>query len=233
MKKILLVLTILFGLNNLSADEVTDNKINLVKQLVYKQDILAGAIDMYITLYGTVPANVTAIKSANLLGSNFTYSGTMSINGANKEITLTDTVDAPEVYQSDYYINTTDRNKFSTPSVTGTSFSAVYPFTQKALYSYSLASNGVTVQPTAPASVNGTYWLNSITKHLYYFQGSWISLNVKKLYIVRDTAELPTTHNNNDGAIVLTTTTLTKYISNGTNWYAIPQAIPFTYNGAF
>lgn len=233
MKKILAILIIALSFNSLYANEVTENKLNLVKQLIYKQDILAGAVDMYITLYGTVPANITAIKSANLLGSNFSYSGTMSVSGTNKEITLTDTVSAPEVYQSDYFINTTDKNKYSTNSVSGSNFQAVYPFTQKALYSYSLASNGVTVQPTAPASVNGTYWLNSITKHLYYFQGSWISLNVKKLYIVRDTAELPTTHNNNDGAIVLTTTTLTKYISNGTNWYAIPQAIPFTYNGAF
>ena len=96
-----------------------------------------------------------------------------------------------------------------------------------------MGSNGVTVSPTAPVGTNGVTWLNSITKTLYFYASGWKSLNVKKLYIVRSTAELPIPANVNDGAIVLTTTSLVKYLYDGTSWQAIPQSIPFTYNGVF
>lgn len=231
MKK--LIVTLLTTLSLCFGDTITDNKINEISMLIKKQDLIAGAVDTYIALYGTIPANVNTLKTANLLGADVVYTGTLSVNGASKLILLSDTITAPETYQSDFYLNTNDRSKYSTHTVVGTSFNASYPFTSKATFSY-LSSSSMVVSPTAPSSpVNGTIWLNSLTKQIYYYASGWLSVNPRKLWIVRDIAELPTSASVNDGAIIHDGTNLSKYLHNGTTWILIPQAIPFTYNGTF
>ena len=146
---------------------------------------------------------------------------------------MSDTVSPAQDYQKDYYLNTTDRSKESTHTISGSTFTASYSFTSKAIFSY-LASSSMTVSPTAPSSpATGSLWLNSLTNQIYYYSSGWLSVNPRKLYIVRDASELPTAATVNDGAMVVTTSSLTKYLYNGTAWLVIPQSIPFTYNGTF
>lgn len=232
MKKLILILLTTLSLC-FSEETIVDNKINEITMLIKKQDHIAGAVDTYISMYGTIPANVNALKTANLLGADVVYTGTLSVNGVGKSIVLSDTVTAPETYQSDLYLNTNDRIKYSTHTVSGTNFSSSYPFTSKATFSY-LSSSTMIVSPTAPSSPsNGTVWLHSLTKQIYYYSGGWVSLNPRKLWILRNTAELPTTATANDGAIIHDGTNLSKYLYSGTAWVLIPQSIPFTYNGTF
>lgn len=232
MKKVFLIFLIM--LSSCYADnDVQDNRLNAITTLIKKQDMIAASCDMYISLHGALPSSIVTLKNANLLPPDVIYSGTITVNGASKAIMLSDTVSPNNTYQKDFYLNTTDRSKESTHTVSGNTFTASYPFTSKATFSYT-ASSSITVSPTAPASpTNGMTWLNSLTNQIYYFNGGWISVNPRKLYIVRDIAELPTSAATNDGAIVLTTISLAKYLYSGTAWVAIPQTIPFTYNGTF
>jgi hypothetical protein len=232
MKKLILI--ILLVLSSCYADEsVQGNRLNTITALIQKQDALASAIDMYISLYGTIPGSITALKTAEVLDPAFTYTGTFSVNGVGKAIVLSDTVSPVTTYQQDFYLKTNDQSKASTHTVAGSTFTASYPFTSKATFSY-FASSSITVSPKAPSSpAMGSTWLNSLTNQIYYYSGGWISVNPRKLWIVRDVAELPTSATVNDGAIVLTTSSLTKYLYNGTSWITIPQTIPFTLNGAF
>lgn len=231
MKKLILI--ILIALSCYGVEDVRDNRLNAITALIKKQDMIAATCDMYISLYGAIPSSIVTLKNANLLPSSVTYSGTITVNGATKTIVLSDTVSPNETYQKDFYLNTTDKAKESTHTVSGNTFTASYQFTTKAIYSYT-ASSSMTVSPTAPASpTNGSTWLNSLTNQIYYYLGGWISVNPRKLYIVRDVSELPTGATINDGAMVVTTSSLTKYLYNGTAWLVIPQSIPFTINGAF
>ena len=237
MKKIIMLVGIIISLFSTSfAGTIQENKINDIKALSQKQDILASAIDLYLALYGQAPAGISTLKSSHLLGSAFTYNGTYSIDGVNKLIILTDTISSPETYQIDYYKNTTDMNKYSIHTVSGNSFVAKYPFTSKATYSYLLKStSSAVVSPVPPSSPSpNTVWLNSLTKQLYFYNGGmWETLNPKKLWIVRNTSELPTSATSGEGAIVLTPTSLKKYLYVNGSWGLVPQTIPFTYNGTF
>lgn len=237
MKKIIMFLGIVFSLYTQAfAGTVQENKINDIKALMQKQDILASAIDLYIALYGKAPLNINTLKTAHLLGNVFNYSGTYSIDGVNKLIMLTDTVSSPETYQVDYYKNTTNMDKYSIHTVSGNSFVAKYPFTSKSTYAYLLQStSSAIVSPVPPSSPSAnTIWLNSLTKQLYYYGGGlWRALNPKKLWILRNTSELPTSATEGEGAIVLTPTSLKKYLFVNGSWGLVPQNIPFTYNGTF
>lgn len=231
MKKLILIALLALS-SCYGVEDVRDNRLNTITALIKKQDMIAATADMYISLYGAIPSSIVTLKNANLLPPGTTYSGTITINGATKTIVLSDTVSPNETYQKDFYLNTTDRSKESTHTVSGNTFIASYPFTSKAIYSYT-ASSSVTVSPTAPASpINDMTWLNSITNQIYIYKGGWLSVNPRKLYIVRDFSEFPT-GTINDGGIVLTTTSITKYLHNGTGFQVIPQSIPFTINGAF
>lgn len=231
MKKVLLI--ILITLSCFGVEDVRENRLNTITALIKKQDMIAATCDMYISLYGAIPSSITTLKNASLLPPSYTYSGTITVNGATKTIVLSDTISANDTFQKDFYLNTKDRSKEVTPSVSGNTFTASYQFTSKAIYSYTAASSVTTVSPTAPASpTNDMTWLNSITNQIYIFKGGWLSVNPRKLYIVRDISELPSGAIN-DGGIVLTTSSLTKYLHNGTGWQVIPQSIPFTINGAF
>ena len=227
----LLLISFSFGGSN-----IADNKLNEMTMLIHKQDIIASAIDEYIILYGAIPSNLAALKSVNLIDTNTTYTGTMNINGLTKVIQLNDTLSSNTTdYQKDFYLNTNNKLKQSTHLISSNTASAIYQFSTKAISNYLSALSGIIVSPSIPTTPSeGTVWLNSITSQLYiYASATWVSVNPKKLYILRDIAELPTTATINDGAIVLTTTTLTKYLYTGTAWVTIPQTIPFTYNGVF
>ncbi|WP_442766049.1 hypothetical protein [Sulfurospirillum cavolei] len=215
------------------AETVQESRLNAITALIQKQDMIAAACDTYISLYGTAPASIATLKSATLLGANVTYTGTINVSGTNKTIVLSDTITPVQEYQKDYYLNTTNKTKESTHSVTGNAFVATYSFTSRAIFSY-LSSASMTVSPVAPTSpASGAMWLNSLTNQIYYYSSGWISVNPRKLWVVRNISELPTTASVNDGAIVLTTSSLTKYLYNGTAWLVIPQTVPYTYNGAF
>jgi len=232
MKK--LILAVLLTLSSCYAETVQGSRLSAVEALILKQDMIAATADMYIALHGTIPTSITELKNAKILPSDVSYTGTMTINSATKRIVLSDTVSPNEQYQKDFYLNTTNKSKESTHTVSGDTFSASYPFTSKAIFSH-LASSSMTVSPTPPSSPSsGTTWLNSLTNQIYYFSGaSWLSVNPRKLYILRDASELPTSATVNDGAMVVTTSSLTKYLYSGTAWVVIPQSIPFTYNGTF
>lgn len=230
MKKLILI--ILIALSCYGVEDVRDNRLNAITALIKKQDMIAATCDMYISLYGAIPSSIVTLKNANLLPSSVTYSGTITVNGATKTIVLSDTVSPNETYQKDFYLNTSDKSKESTHTVSGNTFTASYVFSSKATFSYT-ASSSVTVSPTAPASpTTDMTWLNSITNQIYIYKGGWLSVNPRKLYIVRDYSEFPTGAIN-DGGIVLTTTSMTKYLHNGIKFEVIPQSIPFTINGAF
>lgn len=231
MKKLILIALLALS-SCYGVEDVRENRINTVKALIQKQDMIAATADMYISLYGAIPSSIVTLKNANLLPSGTTYSGTITVNGATKTIVLSDTIASNDTYQKEFYLRTKDRAKEATPSVSGNTFTASYQFTTKAIYSYT-ASSSVTVSPTAPASpTTDMTWLNSITNQIYIYKGGWLSVNPRKLYIVRDFSEFPTGAIN-DGGIVLTTTSMTKYLHNGIKFEVIPQNIPFTINGAF
>lgn len=234
MKKLLLSIFLTLTCN---AETVQESRLNAITALIQKQDLIAAAIDTYVSLYGTTPASIATLKSATLLGTNVTYTGTMNVSGTTKTIILSDTLSPVQEYQKDYYLNTTNKTKESTHTLTGNTFTATYSFSTKAIFSYlsSVSSASMTVSPSAPSSpASGAVWLNSLTNQIYYYSvGGWISVNPRKLWILRNVAELPTTATINDGAIIHDGTNLTKYLYTGTTWALIPQSIPFTYNGAF
>jgi len=233
MKKIFLILfssLLLFG-----GATVTNNKVNLIKQLIQKQDIVADAINMYIMLYGKTPTNLNDIKNSHLLSNNFNYSGTISFNIPNKTIILKNVLLNTEKYQKDYYINTLDKLKYSINSVSGNTYQAIFPFIQKAIYSYIANKNGIKVNPKPLISPpTGTVWYNPLNgKTFVYKNNNKHSLIIKNLYIVRDFSELPKTATLNDGGIVLKPNSLKKYIFFNNTWNEIPQNIPFNYNASF
>lgn len=230
MKKLILI--ILIALSCYGVEDVRENRLNAITALIQKQDMIAASTDIYIALYGTIPGSISDLKDKGLLNQDVTYTGTISINGATNAIILSDNISPNDIYQKDFYLNTTDKSKESTHTVSGKTFTASYPLTTKAIYSY-LASSSMTVSPTAPTSpTNDMTWLNSITNQIYIYKSGWLSVNPRKLYIVRDYSEFPTGAIN-DGGIVLTTTSMTKYLHNGIKFEVIPQTIPFTINGTF
>ena len=135
MKKLILI--VLLALSSCyGAEDVRENNINKIKALIQKQDMIAASCDMYISLYGAIPSSIVTLKNANLLPSSVTYSGTITANGASKTIILSDTVSPNNTYQSDFYLNTTDKSKESTHTVSGNTFTASYVFSSKATFSY-------------------------------------------------------------------------------------------------
>ncbi len=227
------VLFLVFGLSLFLKADIVEDNINLIKNLSNKQDLVANTVELYIELYGTKPTDINDLKSANLLDSSFNYNGSFSV-GTNS-ITVTTSYSNAETYQEDFYSNNFARGRVVEPSVSGSNFITKYYLTKEALNSiyYEATSNYVTpVEPSSPSS--GQLWYDTRRKTLFFYtSGAWRNLNVKKLWIVKDTVELPTNATENDGAIVLTTTTLNKYLYVGSSWYLIPQNIPFNYNGSF
>ena len=228
------ILTILFIFLSIVKADIVENKLNQVKALMQKQDILAIAVDYNILDTGTVVTNIATLKTNGYLADFVTHSGTITVNVANKEIIVTDTIPGAEQYQKDYFTNYLGRDKFASATISGDDFISTFSFSEDALKSYNLNSNYTYVQSTIPGgAVNGQTWYDTSTKIAYYYLGSWTNLNVNNLLIVRAFGELPGTANENDGAIVLTTTTLDKYLYVSGSWEPVPQSIPFTYNGSF
>lgn len=234
MKKIILAISLMAV--TYSSAGIVEDKVNLVRQETYKQDVLADAIESYIQHTGTVPADLAAIKTANLISSTFSFTGSFAVDTSDYDFTITSTIAGPEVYQTDFYLNNLDRSRAVSPSTVTTSFTTEYYLNAEAIYSYTLASSTTaTVSKTAPGSPSsGDVWMNSQLRQIYFYTGSaWLNLNPKKLYILRSTASLPTASSENDGAIVHTGAAMSKHIYSAGTWYTIPEAIPFTYNGQF
>jgi len=234
MKTNKIILTLFLLISVIKADIVT-NKLNQVKALIQKQDILAIAVDYNIVDTGTAVTDLSTLKSNGFLANFISHSGTIAVNTTNKEITITDTISGAQQYQKDYFTNYLGRDKFANPSISGDDFIATYSFSEDAIKSYNDTSNYTYVQSSTPSGADGETWLDTSSKIVYYnLSGTWTNLKVNKLLIVRAVGELTAiTANENDGAIVLTSTTLDKYLYLNGNWELIPQTIPFSYNGSF
>jgi hypothetical protein len=235
MKKYLLMFALLFSF--VKADIVQDG-IDLVKKESLTQDSLAGAIELYVEVFGVNPTSLTQLKTAGYIDNAFSFGGSFSVGATS--FLITSTIVNPQQYQIDFFLNDYNRGRSITPTNSGTSFTTTFYFGRKAIYSKNLKTSGIDyVQSSAPTSttVNNTWWDTS-KQQMYIYIGGWQSLNAKKLWIFRNTTELnatAVTPNENDGAVVIdaTGTSLVKYLYVGGAWRVIPQTIPFAYNGAF
>lgn len=231
MKKIVLTLFLLIGF--IKADIVQDG-IDLVKKESYNQDALAGAIELYVEVFGVNPT-LAQIKSAGFIDNSFPFTGSFSVGTTS--FTIISTITNPQTYQVDYFLNDYNRGRSITPTVSGTSFTTTFYFGRKAIYSKNMKNSGVNyVQPSLPSGVLSQTWWDTSKQQMYIYVNGWKNLSVKKLWIFRNTTELNSTAltpNENDGAIIHDGTTLSKYLYVNGAWVQIPQTIPFTYNGAF
>lgn len=234
MKKVLFIL--LFAFSLIKADIIKDG-IDVVKKESLSQDILAGAIELYVEVFGVNPTSLAQIKSVDFIDNAYNFNGSFSISTTS--FTITSTISNPQVYQIDYFLNDYNRGRAIVPTVSGTNFTTTFYFGRKAIYSKTMKSSGVNyVQYATPSgSLNQTWW-DSSKQQMYIYISGWKNLAVRKLWIFRNITELNSTAitpNENDGAIVInsTGTSLVKYLYVDGSWRVIPQTIPFTYNGAF
>ena len=230
MKKILL----LIGLTlNLLAGTVQENKISDIDMLIQNQTILANSVEQYVKLYAKAPSSINDIKSKNLLTKSFVSNATYNVNLTSKSIKISTIIKNPEVFQKDYFLYNKNKKRFSIQTVIGNTFTSEYMFGFDTISSVVAKTNFI-VSPTEPPRTINTFWYNSITRLQYFYDGiSWKNLNIKRIWFLRNLAELPTTSTLGESAIILTPTSLTKYLYTGTGWKLVPQNIPFSYNGSF
>ncbi|KAB7891333.1 hypothetical protein [Poseidonibacter ostreae] len=244
MKRIILSLGLIIGGTTLSdllptnlspnsisikADVIEDN-INIIKKLTAEQDLVANAIELYVELYGVAPSNIDAIKSAGLIDGGFSFGGSYSIGGTTFAVTTSKS--ATLTYQKDYYLNNYDRGRVVEPSISGNNFITKYYLDKEALHTLNYVGAVDAVQPTSPSGSNGKSWYDTIRKKLFYYYGTWTTLDAKRLYIVKGMSELPIAPIENDAGIVLTTTSLLKYLYVDGAWRNVGD-IPFDYNTGF
>jgi hypothetical protein len=234
MRKVILiyVFALMVVTSQLNA-KINENLLYKIDSIMQKQDLLSDAIDMYISMYGVVPASIAQIKLKGILSGNFNEANTTFVVTNGDKIEIRTTKQQLEVYEKDYFLNNRTKNKEATPIVVDKSLNTIFFLSNMAKKSYYFAQKGVIVSPDKPSSkpIN-TIWLDSIVRKLYIYTGTkWNNLFVRKLWIIKNVADLPNAATSGDGAIVFTTTQLEKYIFTDGNWFKIPQSIPFDYNG--
>lgn len=245
MKKIVLAMSLVLGATtaisllpqnlipnsvSLKADIIDDN-INLIRKMSNEQDLMANAVELYIELYANTPTNINTLKNAGLIDSSFSFSGSFSVSG--NTITVSSSYVNAQTYQKDFYLNNFNRGRVVSPTVTGNIFATKYYLNKEAVNTKTFIGVVDYIFPTTPSTTTtGKTWYSTRLKKMFTYQSGWKSLDVKKLYIVKSTAELPTTATENDGAIVLTTTLFEKYLYVSSNWYKI-ETVPFNYNTGF
>lgn len=221
----------------IKADLVQDN-INLIKKLSNEQDLIANTIELYIELYGVNPTNINQLKSTNLLSNTYTptYFNGFSVNA--NSITINSSFPNYETYQKDFYLNDFSRNRVTEPSITSNTFTTKFFLSKESLNTLSYVGVVDFITPNAPtsASANKSWYDTRKKKIFYYIGGNWITLDAKKLWIVKSLSELSslatTGATENDGGIVLTPTSLDKYLFVSNQWHKI-ENVPYNYNTGF
>lgn len=222
---------------NLRADIVQDN-INLIKKLSNEQDLIANTIELYIELYGVNPTNISQLKSTGLIDNSYSPVFFNSFNVTTNSIIVNSTYSNYETYQKDFYLNDFNRNRVVEPSVVSTTFTTKYYLNKESLNTLSYKTIVDFIAPIKPSStiVNKSWYDTRKKKVFYYIGGNWITLDAKKLWIVKSISELSslatTGATENDAGIVLTTTSLDKYIFVSNQWYKI-ENVPYNYNTGF
>lgn len=247
----ILILLILFVLNsfailmandkNIIQDSIKDN-VSLIKKLSNEQDLIANMIELYIELYGEKPTSINQLKNKKLLDNSFntSYFDDFNINVSNNSILINSTFNNALVYQKDFYLNDFTRNRIIETSINADIFSTRYYLSKEALNTLSYVGVVDYISPTTPNGAttpplsDNRSWYNTRTKKiLYYIAGSWVSLEAKKLYIVKSLAELNSLNAiENDAGIILTTTSLEKYLFVGSRWVKL-ENVPYNYNTGF
>ena len=237
MKRILLILMFIssfisFNLE-LKASVITD-RVNLIKKLSIDQDFIVNIIELYIELYGNNPDSLNTLKNSGLLDNSFSFSYSTNFSISTNTITINSNLgENPEIYQRDFYLNNFARGRVVEPFIGGNIFSTNYFLSKEALNTKSYVGIVNYISPTTPTATSGTWYNTKLKKILFYYSGAWQSLDAKKLWIVKSTSELSSINAaENDGGIVLTTTSLDKYLYVSNSWVKI-QNIPFNYNTGF
>ena len=235
MKKALLILMLIssfisFSLE-LKADVITD-RVNLIKKLSNDQDLIANIIELYIELYGTNPNSLDTLKDVGLLDNSFNFSYSSNFSISTNTITINSNFPTAEIYQRDFYLNNFARGRVIEPVVNGNTFTTKYFLSKEASNTKSYVGIVSNISPTTPSSTSGS-WYNTRLKKIFFYNSGWQSLDAKKLWIVKSVAELNSiSAAENDAGIVLTTTSLEKYLYVSNSWVKI-QNIPFNYNTGF
>lgn len=221
----------------LKADLVQDN-ISLIKKLSNEQDLIANTIELYIELYGVAPTNINQLKSSGLLSNTYVTTYFNSFTANTNSITVNSTYSNYETYQKDFYVNDFTRNRVIEPTVNSNTFTTKYFLVKEALntLSYVGVVNFIAPVPPTSASANKSWYDTRKKKIFYYIGGNWITLDAKKLWIVKSLAELNSLATNgaveNDAGIILTPTSLDKYLFVSNQWYKI-ENVPYNYNTGF
>lgn len=221
----------------LKADVIEDN-INLIKKLSNEQDLIANTIELYIELYGTNPTTLNQLKSSGLIDNSYSSVYFNSFSVTSNSITVKSTYLNYEIYQKDFYLNNYNRNRVIEPTVVSDTFATKYYLNKESLNTLSYKNIVDFIAPAKPSStIANKSWYDTRQKKIFYYIGSnWITLDAKKLWIVKSIAELnslsTTGATENDAGIILTPTSLDKYIYVSNQWYKI-ENIPYNYNTGF
>lgn len=235
---VFMMIGVLFSFNTqLKADAIEDN-INLIKKLSNEQDLIANTIELYIELYGTNPTNLTQLKSSGLIDNAYTTTYFSNFSISSNSITVNSTYSNYETYQRDFYLNNYNRNRVIEPTVVSNTFSTKYYLNKESLNTLSYRTVVDFIAPIKPTSTiaNKSWYDTRKKKVFYYIGGNWITLDAKKLWIVKSLTELNALSTSgameNDAGIILTPTSLDKYLFVSSQWYKI-ENVPYNYNTGF